>query len=69
MCGLNKRNGKCTPHQITTGELDERVLKWLKNHVFEEEIQNALKLTREMAIQYVKWMEIDENGMLKIELR
>lgn len=69
MCGLNKRNGECTPHQFTTDELDERVLKWLKNHVFEEEIQRAIKLTREMAIQYVEWVKIDENGMLKIELR
>lgn len=69
MCGLNKRNGECTPHQIATAELDEHVLKWLKNHVFEEEIQRALKLTREMAIQYVDWVWIDEKGMLKIELR
>lgn len=69
MCGLNKKNGECTPHQITTDELDERVLRWLKNHVFEEEIQRALKLTREMAIQYVEWIEIDENGMMKIESR
>ena len=65
MCGLNKRNEECTPHKITTAELDERVLKWLKNHVFEEEIQSAMKLTREMAIRYVDWVWIDEAGMIK----
>ena len=69
MCGLNKRNGECTPHQLATAELDKHVLKWLKNHVFEDEILRALKLTREMAIQYVDWVWIDEKGMLKIELR
>ena len=69
MCGLNKRNGECTTHQITTGELDGRVLTWLKNHVFEEEIQRALKLTREMAIRYVDWVIFSEQDMFKIVLK
>lgn len=69
MCGLNKRNGECTPHQITAAELDKRVLKWLKNHVFEEEIQNAMKLIREMAIRYVEWVIFSEQDMFKIVLK
>lgn len=68
MCGLNKKNGKCAPHQITTDELDVRVLKWLKNHVFESEVQSSKKLTRDIAIRYVDWLHVDERGLFEIEL-
>ncbi len=65
MCGTNKRKGGCTPHKVSVNELDDSVFKWLKNHVFAEEVQTADGLTRKLAIQYVDCVYVDEYGMME----
>ena len=62
MCETNKRTGGCTPHKVAVTKLDNSVIRWLKNHVFDEDVQRTNELTRKLVIRHVDCVHVDEKG-------
>lgn len=66
MCGNNKRTKACTPHMTPAGELERKVLEWMKDNIPDSDLKMEVKLKREKCIEYLDKVYVDKDGVVEI---
>ena len=68
MCGKNKKGKGCSTHKIAVQELDEKVFVKMRRDIEDREVLCCKGLTREIAIKYLRYVNVDCVGNIELIL-